>query len=124
MLTANEARTHSLDRTMPLWSGETLMAPPVSLALGGLTLTTTFTLSAHQSIWDCETHPSLPGKHAIAGVVPGNLPLQAEPHLRSVRAGLLPQNSDEVSGYCFSMVSACEGTKPAPQGQCCDLVFC
>lgn len=110
VLSANEARTHSLDRTMPLWSGETLMAPPVSLALGGLTRTTTFTLSAHQNIWDCEAHSRLPGKHAIAGVVPGNLPLQAEPHLRSVRAGLLPQNSDEVSGYCFSMVSACEGT--------------
>ena len=39
-------RAYSLLRRIPLWSGATLIAPPVSLAFGGLTLTTTLTLSA------------------------------------------------------------------------------
>ena len=80
-------RAYSLLRTIPLWSGATLIAPPVSLALGGLTLTTTFTLSAQQGrqSWRRSSAQSETGA-SVAGVGLGSLSTDTGAYLHSARA--------------------------------------
>ena len=72
-LVSHEEAAHSLLRTIPLWSGATLIAPPVSLALGGLTLTTTLTLSASHSSQSEQTPPFEGRSACVAGDGLGSL---------------------------------------------------